>query len=243
MGSPAPSTRPRHQQQVIKSPAADSLPRESRDRGQEQLPGAIMSPILPMLPTDLRYGRSGGGGGVLSANGQLVTKPTSFLKLGHRRETGTAELSPNRTVAHLVPGPSGTPGREGGGEHRWLLPRLGSLEGRKVNITAVTADALRPSPPRVGPNPGRWRSTPTHPHLTTGCSLNCPTSEPLLTWILCLECCSPYLASQNPAYPHNRNHQLGPFSKPGVDRRLGGDELIQSSRQPSEERRLPPSHR
>lgn len=82
-----------------------------------------MSPILPMLPTDLRYGRSGGGG-VLSANGQLVTKPTSFLKLGHRRETGTAELSPNRTVAHLVPGPSGTPGREGGGEHRWLLPRL-----------------------------------------------------------------------------------------------------------------------
>lgn len=62
MGSPAPSTRPRHQQQVIKSPAANSLPRESRDRGQEQLPEAIMSPILPMLPTDLRYGRSGGGG-------------------------------------------------------------------------------------------------------------------------------------------------------------------------------------
>lgn len=88
--------------------------------------------------------------GVLSANGQLVTKPTSFLKLGHRRETGTAELSPNRTVAHLVPGPSGTPGREGGGEHRWLLPRLGSLEGRKVNITAVTADTCARAPPPHG---------------------------------------------------------------------------------------------
>lgn len=83
---------------------------------------------------------------MLSANGQLVTKPTSFLKLGHRRETGTAELSPNRTVAHLVPGPSGTPGRDGGGDHRWLLPSLQkprySLEGRKVNITSVTADTL-----------------------------------------------------------------------------------------------------
>lgn len=87
---------------------------------------------------------------MLSANGQLVTKPTSFLKLGHRRETGTAELSPNRTVAHLVPGPSGTPGREGGGEHRWLLPRLGSLEGRKVNITAVTADTCARAPPPHG---------------------------------------------------------------------------------------------
>lgn len=60
----------------------------------------------------------------LSTNGQLVTKPTSFLKLGHRREMGAAELSPNRTVAHLVPGPPGTPGGGGGGEGRWPLPRL-----------------------------------------------------------------------------------------------------------------------
>lgn len=62
--------------------------------------------------------------GGISANGQLVTKPTLFLKLGHSRETGTAELSPNRTVAHLVPGPSGTPGRGGGGVGRWPLPRM-----------------------------------------------------------------------------------------------------------------------
>lgn len=42
--------------------------------------------------------------GELPASGQLVTKPTLLLKLGHRIEMGTAELSPNRTVAHLVPG-------------------------------------------------------------------------------------------------------------------------------------------
>lgn len=46
----------------------------------------------------------GVGGNELPANGQLVTKPTLLLKLGHRIEMGTAELSPNRTVAHLVPG-------------------------------------------------------------------------------------------------------------------------------------------
>lgn len=50
-----------------------------------------------------RCGQSGWGG-ELPANGQLVTKPTLLLKLGHRIEMGTAELSPNRTVAHLVPG-------------------------------------------------------------------------------------------------------------------------------------------
>lgn len=42
--------------------------------------------------------------GELPASGQLVTKPTLLLKLGHRIEMGTAELSPNRTVAHLVLG-------------------------------------------------------------------------------------------------------------------------------------------
>lgn len=128
--------------------------------------------------------------GGISANGQLVTKPTLFLKLGHSRETGTAELSPNRTVAHLVPGPSGTPGRGGGGVGRWPLPRMERQSkawrvGREVNIMAIGADAQ--------PNSlleGR-RSSPTYPHLATGCSLHCPTSEPLLTWVLCLECCSP----------------------------------------------------
>lgn len=87
-------------------------------------------------------------GGRLSANGQLVTKPTSFLKLGHRIETGTAELSPNRTVAHLVPGPLGTPGRGGGGAGRWPLPRIERKSkvwrvGREVN---KPQSALIPSP-------------------------------------------------------------------------------------------------
>lgn len=90
--------------------------------------------------------------GGLSANDQLVTKPTSFLKLGHRRETGTAELSPNRTVAHLVPGPLGTPGRGGGGVGRWLLPRMERKS--TVNIMAIGADT-RPSSLRVSSNPGR----------------------------------------------------------------------------------------
>lgn len=142
----APSARPRHHQQVIKSPAASSLPREPRGRNQEQLPMAVPSPVFPTLPTDLRYGRNGGG--ALSANGQLVTKPTSFLKLGHRIETGTAELSPNRTVAHLVPGPLGTPGRGGGGAGRWPLPRIERKSkvwrvGREVN---KPQSALIPSP-------------------------------------------------------------------------------------------------
>lgn len=56
-----------------------------------------------MLPLDLRCGQRWVEG-ELPANGQLVTKPTLLLKLGHRIEMGTAELSPNRTVAHLVPG-------------------------------------------------------------------------------------------------------------------------------------------
>lgn len=90
--------------------------------------------------------------GGLSANDQLVTKPTSFLKLGHRRETGTAELSPNRTVAHLVPRPLGTPGRGGGGVGRWPLPRMERKS--TVNIMAIGADT-RPTSLRVSSNPGR----------------------------------------------------------------------------------------
>lgn len=59
------------------------------------------------------FGVGVGVGEELPANGQLVTKPTLLLKLGHRIEMGTAELSPNRTVAHLVPG-LGNTWRDGG---------------------------------------------------------------------------------------------------------------------------------
>lgn len=114
LGFPAAITRPRYHRWTSESPAANSLPREPRGRAQEPLPVTALSPILPVMPTALRYGWSGRRG-ELSANGQLVTKPTPFLKLGHRRETGTAVLSPNRTMSHLVPGPSGTPGGVGVG--------------------------------------------------------------------------------------------------------------------------------
>lgn len=167
--SPAPSARPRHHQQVIKSPAASPLPREPSGRSQEQLPVAVLSPVLPTLPTDLRYGRNGGG---LSANGQLVTKPTSFLKLGHRIETGTAELSPNRTVAHLVPGPLGTPGGVGagqaGGRSRGSKGSLkfGGWAGRST--WPQSALILSPLPSGLVQILEGGRSSPTYPLLAQG---------------------------------------------------------------------------
>lgn len=98
---------------------------------------------------------------------------------------GTAELSPNRTVAHLVPRPSGTPGRGVGGIH--------SSQGSKGNLKfggrAGTSTAwqlvliLSPLPSGAVQILEGGRSSPAHPHLTTGCSLNCPTSEPLLMWV------------------------------------------------------------
>lgn len=60
--------------------------------------------------------------GEMPANGQLVTKPTLLLKLGHRIETGTADLSPNRTVAHLVPGLGNT--WRGGGRAKEANPAV-----------------------------------------------------------------------------------------------------------------------
>lgn len=90
----------------------------------------------------------GGVGEGAFTNGQLVTQPTSFLKLGHRRETGTAELSPNRTVAHLVPGPSGTPGRGGGGEAGGCCPEAseGNLKFRSREVISLLS-VLTPNCP------------------------------------------------------------------------------------------------
>lgn len=91
--------------------------------------------------------------GELPANGQLVTKPTLLLKLGHRIEMGTAELSPNRTVAHLVPGLGST--WRGGG---WAKEAKPSVRNRSTHNTPVG-----PRLPLITPS-SAWTLSPSY-HL------------------------------------------------------------------------------
>lgn len=65
------------------------------------------------------------------------------------------------------------------------------------------------------------RSSPIYPHLATRCSRNCPSSEPLLRRILCLECCSPsdrQILIPTILIPRPLT---GTFYKPGVGGHLG----------------------
>lgn len=69
-------------------------------------------------------------------------------KLGHRRGTGTAELSPNRTVAHLVPWPLGTPGRVGVGRTQGCSgARRGLVWRAGTRITAASTGSTGGQPP------------------------------------------------------------------------------------------------
>lgn len=62
-----------------------------------------------------------------------------------------------------------------------------SLEGREVSLTATGADTLATTL-RVSHIPEGGGSSRTHLQPTTGRSLNCPTSRPSLTGVLCLDC-------------------------------------------------------
>lgn len=169
MGSPALSQGP----DQLPTPCPGNPGAESRSTWQGQAPGAhdARGPTVWVAWEE----------GELCANGQLVTKPTSFLKLGHRRETGTAELSPNRTVAHLVPGPSGTPGRWGWGEQE-----AAPGHGDEIWFGGQGPASLRPA--RAATHLAQGQSNQTR--RATGLP-KCPTPKPLITWILCLEHCSP----------------------------------------------------
>lgn len=81
--------------------------------------------------------------GELPANGQLVTKPTLLLKLGHRIETGTAELSPNRTVAHLVLGLGNT--WRGGGRAKEANPAVRTCKPPWVSGCPTSNPLITPS--------------------------------------------------------------------------------------------------